>query len=111
MKSFIGRLFPACNKCSARITKSAQGVGRRVPCSDGLPGGVGGVFCSIGFYITGGSMRIKRKFAHFFHPKRSLAFSPLPDCIDGFARTLVIWPFFFKIFKHSPGFIRRFKSK
>ncbi len=56
-------------------------------------------------------MGIKRKFANPFHSKRSLVFGPLPDCINCFARTLVIWAFFFEIFKRFRGLVRGFQSK
>ncbi len=86
-------------------------MSRSVPRSDCLSGGMGGEFCNIGFYITGSCMSIKRKFTNFFHPQRALVFGPLPNCINCFARTFIIWAFFFKIPKNFFGFIRCFKSK
>lgn len=60
-----------------------------MPCSDGLPGGMGGVFGRVGFCVTGGGMGIERKLAYRFHPQRAPVFGPFPDGIDCGAWTLV----------------------
>jgi len=72
---------------------------------------MGGVFGSVGFYVAGGRVGVKREFANLFHPQRAPAFGPLPDGIYRFARTPVIGAFPFKILKNSLGFIRRLKPK